>query len=284
MRNQIPSFEVDMRLRLPKCALAVLLLASYVPASAQAPTTQASTPSPSDPQAVSLITQAQAATNGGVPAADVTLKASVIWFVGKSYETGTATLRAKGIAQSRLDISAGSFTRSEIRNDSTGNSGAWIGGDGVVHAMALHNCQSIPAWFSPGFLISAMGAAQTIVSYVGREKRNNIQVDHIRYSVQSAGLYKNAQAGTLFQRLSQTEIYLDTNSHLPLDIVWNMHPDNDSSRDIPVEVRFASYQAVNGINVPYRIQRLVNGSLNLDLTITSVAVNSGLADSAFALR
>jgi len=233
---------------------------------------------------VALISQAQSALTGGIGAADLSLNSNAIWAVGKTYETGTATLKVKGTSKARLDISAGSVIRSEIRNDTADTDGAWIGADGTTHKLALHNCQTLPAWFSPATFMTAMTGANVVLQYVGQETRNSIAVDHIRYFQRTAGLYKSQRAAALFAQLSQTEIYLDAASHLPRVIVYNSHPEQDQDTNFPVEVRFAAYKVTNGINAPSHIQRLLNGSLNLDLTITSIQVNSGVPDSIFALQ
>ncbi len=68
-----------------------------------------------------------------------------------------------------------------------------------------------------------------------------------------------------------------------------MHPDNDFNRSIPVEIVFSGYQSSaavssgSGIKFPARLQKYLNGSLFLDLTIASAAVNSGLPASDFAV-
>jgi len=41
---------------------------------------------------------------------------------------------------------------------------------------------------------------------------------------------------------------------------------------------------VNGIQVPLRIQRLVQNGLAVDLVLTGAAFNSGLSDSLFAVQ
>jgi hypothetical protein len=65
-------------------------------------------------------------------------------------------------------------------------------------------------------------------------------------------------------------------------ITFNAHPDNDASANLPVEVDFSNYQTVNGVQVPFRIQWLLNGSVLFDLTIQSATVNSGLTQSVFS--
>ena len=80
------------------------------------------------------------------------------------------------------------------------------------------------------------------------------------------------------------DFYLDATSLLPVAIKFNTHPDDDANTNIPVEVDFSSYQAVNGAQIPFHIQKFSQGTLMLDVTVTSVAVNSGVADSAFMVQ
>ena len=149
--------------------------------------------------------------------------------------------------------------------------------------MALHNCQNIAAWFSPLSIIQAALATSAVAQYIGRETRNGIPVDHIRFSRQLAN-FRSASEAAIFSQLSQTDIYLDANTHVPLAIAWKAHFDNDYRSDVPVEIRFAGYGANQGVSVPARIQRLVAGSLNLDLRINSVQLNTGINDSEFAVQ
>ena len=142
--------------------------------------------------------------------------------------------------------------------------------------MALHNCMTDAAWFFPA-LSSLMltGNPAVLFTYVGQETQNGLAVQHIRVS--------RPASAPLFTHLSMMDFYLDASSLLPLSVSFALHPDNDAAQDIRTEIRFANYQTVRGIRVPFRIQKLVQGSLFLDLTVTSVAVNTGLTDSDFTV-
>jgi len=85
------------------------------------------------------------------------------------------------------------------------------------------------------------------------------------------------------QHLSTMDVYLDPVSFLPLDNGFNVHPDNDMNTDIPSEIRFATYQPVNGVQVPFHFQRIFNGNVALDATVTSATINTGLQDNLFTL-
>ena len=79
------------------------------------------------------------------------------------------------------------------------------------------------------------------------------------------------------------DIYLDATSLLPTAFVFNTYS-TDGSQTIPVEVDFSNYQAINGIQVPFQIQRSVAGNLGLSFSVVSVLFNSGLSDSLFAIQ
>lgn len=84
------------------------------------------------------------------------------------------------------------------------------------------------------------------------------------------------------QHVSQTDVYLDMSSSLPLAIGFNTHPDKNALINIPVEVDFSNYEKVNGVQLPFQIQKLVNGVVQYDITVQSANVNSGLAPANFS--
>lgn len=262
----------------------VLLLA--LPGSAQSTTSTTYAPtgtaSTNDPQAALLINEAELALMGSTVFSDIQLNTSSAWSAGATQASGTTVLKSKGTGEARLDISAGQFARSEIRNDSSGPNGQWLDAAGVRHPSAVHNCWQPAGWFSPHALVQLLSATDSVVSYLGSEMRGSITVDHLR-------AYRNYNSNSVkinsdIQLLSTFDVYLDSSTHLPIAVTFNTHPDNDYGRNVPVEVRFADYRSVNGVEVPFHIQRLLQGVLNLDLTVTSATVNSGLSDSDFALQ
>jgi hypothetical protein len=262
-----------------RSALFLFLLCLKVTAAAQTATTSAPT---SDPQAVALITQSQAALTNGVAVTDVSLSATATWIVGSTTTAGTAALKAKGSSEARLDIS-GQTTRTELRNDGAViPGGEWIGADGAAHHLPMHNCWSPAAWFSPTMVLPWASKTDASLSYIGRETRNGVPVDHIRIVRTISG--QGPESTALIQHLTKADLYLDSASHLPVALTFATHPDNDAGRDIPVEIRYSDYRATNGIQVPFRVQRLLQNNLNLDLTITATTPNTGLSDSEFALQ
>lgn len=256
---------------------AALVLSLTLPGLSQTVTKQ--------PTAVTLATQALAALTGGLPVTDVTVNATATRFIGPDQQAGSATLQAKGVAQSKVELDLGTTTRIEVRTlDTDGlNTGQWSNDGTQFTTMAPHNCWTDAAWFFPPLgILSIASQPDVSITYVGRETRNGLQVDHLQFSQVIAG--KDAPATKLIQTLSTVDLYLDANSHLPLVLTSNTHPDKDATSNVPVEIRFANYQPVSGIQVPFRIQKLFDGGLQLDLTVQSATINSGLAATIFSLK
>lgn len=239
-----------------------------------------SQPVVSNPQAISLANQALAALVGATQASDVTLTGTATRTAGSDIETGNITLKALGYGYARLDMSSVSGTRSEVRNLSNGPGGFWVGFDGTSHVLASHNCMTDAAWFFPGLsILSQLSNQDLVATYVGPETRAGTNVIHIQIAIQAPG-----DTTGMPQRLSAEDLYLSALTFLPVAVVFNTHPDNDALTNILVEVDYSNYQSVNGVQIPFHVQKYLNGSLFLDTTIQSVTLNSGLTDSDFAAQ
>ncbi len=250
--------------------LALLLVISPLVIAQSAP--------PSDPQAVSFAAQSVATMTGGSAIADVTLTGNVTRIAGSDQQTGTATLMAKGFAESRLDLSLSGGNRGEIRNGNGNNNlGNWVGPDGVINTIALHNCLIDTSWFFPA--LGSLGAAATnpnvVLTNVGQG--NQQQFQHLQAYTFNPN-WPDAQP------LSTMDFYLDAQTLLPSIVMFNEHPDNDQTVNIAVQVMFSDYRNVNGAMIPFHIQRYVNDGLVLDIQLTSASVNSGVSDNNFNVQ
>ena len=237
----------------------------------------------SGPQAVTLLSQSLAALTGGKSITDITLSGTARRIAGSNDESGTATLKALAGTGARLDLGLSSGPRSELRNISGVEPvGSWSGLDGVYHAMSHHNLFTDPGWF-PVFAISiALSAPNAVITYVGPETRDGQSVIHITASRQFPQL--SSDAASLMQHLTQTEIFLDPNTHLPIALALTTHPDNNGLLNLPVEIHFSDYRSVNGAQIAFHIQEFLNNSLLLDLQFQTATINSGLTASTFSVQ
>lgn len=261
---------------LPRLVSLFVLIAFAKSATAQE--TAIATP----PQASVLLQQSLAALTGGHPLTDVTLSGTARRIAGSDDESGTAVLKAVAAGASSVSLSLPSGARSEIQNCSTTPpAGTWSGPDGVPHPISSYNLQTAPAWFFPVFPIASGFSAGYTATYVGLEMRAGMEVSHV--AVSQVPTFPTPQGVVSLAHLSQLDFFLDTNSALPVALVFNAHPDGNPSIDIEIEIRFSDYRTVSGVQVPFHVQQLINNNLALDLQFDSAVLNSGISASSFSL-
>jgi hypothetical protein len=121
-----------------------------------------------------------------------------------------------------------------------------------------------------------------IFTYIGQENRGSGTVQHIRVYRYLSG--QKPRIISFTENVSTEDIYLDSNSLLPVAFSFSAHPDDDASTNIALEIDFSNYQVVNGVQVPMHVQRFVAGGLALDIVATGAILNSGLSDSPFSIQ
>ncbi len=231
----------------------------------------------SDAMAVGLAQKSTVALTGRSSVEDVTLQAEVNSTIGTDSESGTGTFRAKGLSQSRVDLSFGGDTQSDTRNMA---GGAWQQNGAAAKALAGHNCVTDAAWFFPALSsLTQSGNPSFVFKYIGEEEHASVNTQHIRVSQ----IFPQDKSGVL-ERLSAMDFYLDAASSLPVALTFQTHPDNDLNVNIITEVRFSDYRTVNGILIPFSFQKMLNGGVILEATVTSAEVNASLPDSHFTLQ
>lgn len=245
--------------------------------------THAQTAPTSDPTAVSLVTQSLQAVTSGNAVSDVTLTGHALWIAGSTNETGSAKLEFSGTQLSRVDLTFPTVSRSDIRNDTAGfPNGGWIDNAGNYYQLAPDHCWNPAAWFSPSAWLQIALVPGAVVSYVGQEAYNGIAVHHLQ--AYQAIASQSSYVQNLLQRLTTFDVYLDAASLSPVAVALSTHPEGNSGANIPIVVNFSGYQSVNGVQVPYRIQRFIQGTLNLDISVLSATINSGVPSSDFQLQ
>jgi len=258
----------------PVCAIVLSFVVVLSPVIAQQ---TASTVQPS-----TLLQQSLAAQTGNTLISDVVLTGSVRRIAGSDDESGTVTLKGLSGGTNRIDLSLSSGPRSEIRSVSTsGPSGSWSGPDGVAHAMAYHNVITDNGLLALFTISSILSNANSVLTLIGPETRNGQSVIHLTAVQQFPSLTGDS---SLMQHLTKMDIYVDATTNLPAPLVYNTHPDNNTGIDIPIEIMYADYRATNGAQIPFHIQKYLNGSLFLDLQFATASLNSGLSASALSIQ
>jgi hypothetical protein len=231
----------------------------------------------SDPRALALIQQSFTAMTGQITVGDVTLQCTARRVAGSDDETGTATLKALTTGEMRLDFDFPSGRRSEVRTvSSDGNlMGNWSGRKGVSHLISNHNLMADSTWFFPAFSMSRLASSKGyIVSYIGQENRDGTAVTHVKVLPQLN--VPRPRIVQVIQYHAQRHIYLDASTSLPVALDFNTHPENNLMIDIPVEIRFLDYRTVQGVQIPFHVQKYIHNNLVLDIQVQTATLNSGL--------
>jgi hypothetical protein len=116
---------------------------------------------------------------------------------------------------------------------------------------------------------SALGVATTSE----RASSKGQSGTHLQHFLTIAPGKTSAKATALIRSWSQTDLTLDPATFVPSSLKFNIHPDNNSSANLPVEVRYSNYKNVSGVELPMHIERYVNGGLQLCIDIDSAIVN-----------
>lgn len=255
-----------MRVFLCLC-LGVATCLSISPSSAQAVASQ-----PSD--ATAILQQVTQVFSGGKAIHQIQITGNAEWHAGGLNDSGSAALTATatGSAQMQLSLAKkGSWTESQT-NVNAGMGCQWTGSDGIAHDGDALNCTRPAVWFLPSISLqsamipSEVGVADMGTNTVGSGTYRHLQAQAVFSGMPSSSLDKFVQAST-------TDIGINPNTLLPSVLTYRIHPDNGAQVDIPVEIRYSNYQKVDGVEIPFLIQRYVNGSLQLEIQVTSAQIS-----------
>ena len=248
-----------------------LLVAPVLMAATNVTATSASTST----SATSLINQMSTAFSAGNVVHQVQLSGTAALYAGSFHDEGAATLSATATGSSQVQLSLSSGSRSEAQSgQGTDLTCTWTGQDGLTHDIDLGNCWRPVLWFlpplslQPSQLPSYLGALDLGSGAVGfgASSYRHLQTELVLPNL-STSLTTN-----MMQR-STVDLGLDPVSLLPAVLSYTIHPDNGAPIDIAVEIHYAKYQAINGVQIPFTIRRYINGSLQLEINITSAQVN-----------
>jgi hypothetical protein len=215
--------------------------------------------------------QAMQALTGGASVSSVTESGTVTRTVGGDQEQGTITLQSVGVMTNQITISTGAGNFSEVRSwNGAIPSGQWSGLDGQQHPIAPFNCWSDAVWFFPALSLLSDYADPTLVfSDLGPVQYSGGSVEHIQAYRYISTLPPDRQL--LVEQFSTVDYYLDSNTALPVAIAFSTHGDHSPDSNVPIAAVFSQYQPVDGIQIPFQIIELLNGSPFLQITITSAS-------------
>jgi hypothetical protein len=231
---------------------------------------------PQGVSAANLLAQLSAVFSNSNVMQQVELSGSATWHAGSLEDTGTVTLTASTNGSSQMQLELARTGQKTETQTGTGYSAycQWAGADGVAHTADLGNCWKPSVWFfpaislQPSLLPSYLNAVDLGTGRVGSS-------ENIYRHLQSQLVFPNftSQMSENFAGQSTTDLGLDPTTLLPAVLAYSVHPDNGNPAKIAIEIRYSDYRAVDGVQVPFHIERYINGSLQLDILISSAHIN-----------
>lgn len=203
------------------------------------------------------------------------LSGNAIWYIGETQDSGSAKLTASadGSFEMQLSLSSGG-QRTETKTVGSSTNCQWTGPDGVAQNEDLRNCLKPMVWFLPSISLqpAALSRELSVVDLgEGTVGSSEARYHHLQSQLSMVS-YPNKIASELVQ-LSTTDLGLEPISELPAVLAYTIHPSNTALQPITVEVYYSDYHAVNGVQIPFLIQRYYNGALQLEIHIDSAKIN-----------
>jgi len=229
-----------------------------------------------DPQAVALL-QASVKAMGGTVPSDSVATGNITIVAGSLTTNGTIRILTRGTNQSSEQTSLPSSTYTVIFSqglaDETINSTA----TGIPLERAATS-QSV--CFPLPFLAAALANADESIHYVALEAVNQQSLQHIRLQ----NTFASQPTFQQFASFATFDVWLDASTSLPQRISFIRRNGRGAAPSISVDTHFSSYKITSGAAYPTQINLSLNGTPWTTISITSVALNTGLTDSNFPIQ
>ena len=218
--------------------------------------------------------QVQASANAAVTAQSLELTGTAVWTAGALTEHGTASLKASRDGSSTLQLNLNTATRTEtLTTFDSKRTCQWIDSLGKTYNFADLSCMTATPWFAPSLLAAINAQFPTLMTVTddGQVTKNGTLVHQLSYVFNLVG--RDAATTKRLTEASRFKMYFDLVTLLPAAFEYNIHPDADDAKSIPVSVVYSDYRSVSGASLPFHIERSVNRTLQLTLVLNTVLIN-----------
>ena len=252
--------------------LTILLLVSVRVALAQAPD--------SDPRAVGLLQQVL--NNSGMTAApfhSFTAQGTITYFWAGQPVQGSATIRARGNDQFRLDANLPDGVRSVSTSRRGGNRKT---SDGKVSKIPVHNTVNGGILTLPYPAIAAyLADPDATISYVEQTDVGGTPAHLVRVT---RTLSEYVDPGGVLAALSRSDYFIDVQSWRVIRIEDSIHSVQSMAESYPHAIEFEEYYAASGIVVPALVRETVGGQTTWEFRLSDIRFNPALRDEDFSLE
>ena len=148
----------------------------------------------------------------------------------------------------------------------------WARADAAAHSSDSASCQKSVPWALPALALqTAKLPAGAGYSDLGNATLNGTSYRHLQGQLVLAGI--PAKLLPQFVTASTIDAYVDPQTFDLAAIRYQVHADDNPALNIQVEIRYGQVTTVNGARIPFLIQRYINGTLQLEITIASAQIS-----------
>lgn len=218
-------------------------------------------------QSPTIPDQVKTAFTSNVKVGTVTLDGTYVSVEGSLRQQGTAHFAVNGDGTYSFSLSKNSGAAGEQRKQTDSDmTCTWTDGRGNDHPMDSSNCQT-PAWFLPE--LPVLLPAKAVPEWSISDQSRDASGIHLTFSSAPVADKKNFRPPAIVAMTMD----VSANTFLPSQASFFIHPDHRPNVNIPVKVTYEDYRQVSGVNIPFHVQKFVNGTLVLDVSISTANVN-----------
>jgi hypothetical protein len=209
-----------------------------------------------------------AASSNGQQISSIQLHGSATFHAGSLTDNGEIALSMQPSGKASMQFDGhGSGSRTESQDSiAPGMQCVWAGSDTIPHTVGSENCRKPLVWFLPALSLQQLATFPNAgITDLADGSVGSVSAHHLQIKWSSPG------QSSVLERSRTVELGLDPVSSLPTALEYRLVTNGPNSFQT-VDVRFSDYHLVNGLNIPFSIQRYVNGSLQFDIHITNPSV------------
>jgi len=223
-----------------------------------------------------VLGQLSEAFSGGHAVQEVQISGSAAWYAGGLEDSGSVSLSASTDGSSHMQLSLAATGQKTETQTGTGVNAKcqWAKADGIAHAVDRGNCRRSVLWFLPALSLQPSQLPSSLgVADLGEGTVGSGTTTYRHLQSQSSFSDLPASISKVMIRRSTTDLGLDPATLLPAVLAYSVPSDNGAPVSIAIEIRYSDYRTVSGVQIPFLIQRYVNGSLQLEVRVSSAQVN-----------
>jgi hypothetical protein len=222
-----------------------------------------------------LLAQMSSQFSGAKPVGSVELDGTVERYLGSTTDSGTVALTAgsNGSTKVQMNLSSGQLTETQTAAD-PGRACQWTGPDETVRDSSSSNCWPAVVWFLPQVSFQPLRLSSLLNVTLGSTTSDSTgSLYELQSQLIGNAVSKDPTTSALIQAQSTTHLFVDPTSILPQKLDFTVLSDSGTSA-IAVEIRFSGYQTISGLMVPTRIERYLNGGLELAINVNQVSISN----------